>query len=308
MASHDERPLPGTVKPRRFIPRLHWELIVCGLRGHELVGTDARVIRPEDALLVVEQDGIRWHRCLRCDSWLPLSPPEHPTRETLPSREELELPLRGKALRDKIVLRLIALDRAFHFLVLGLLGAAVLLFAANKASLSGPFYKIMSDLGRSSGGGPFQNDKAGLSGELYKLFTLKTSTLDTAGFAILAFAVLEGVEGIGLWFQKRWAEYLTLIATAAFLPLEIWELTHKFTPFKLFAFVINVAIVAYLLWAKRLFGIRGGAAAEQAERQRDVGWEALERATPWLRGERPSVPQPTPRASAAASSAGSRPR
>ncbi len=41
--------------------------------------------------------------------------------------------------------------------------------------------------------------------------------------------------------------------------------------------------MVYLLWAKRLFGIRGGAAADEAERERDVGWAALERATPELR-------------------------
>ncbi|MEA2155916.1 MAG: hypothetical protein QOE11_2056, partial [Solirubrobacteraceae bacterium] len=38
--------------------------------------------------------------------------------------------------------------------------------------------------------------------------------------------------------------------------------------------------VAYLLWAKRLFGIRGGVAAESRERARDVGWPALERSAP----------------------------
>ena len=313
MASDDQErgwdppSLPGTVKPRRFLPKFHYELLACGLGGHELVGTDSREVRPEDAVLVVEQDGIRWYRCLRCDSWLPLPPPEHPTRDTLPSREELELPLRGRALRDKFVLRLIAVDRALHFVLLGLLGLAVLLLAANKASLSGSFYRVMSDIGRGSGAGPFQNDKAGLSGELYKLFTLKSSTLHLAGAALLVYAALEGTEAVGLWFAKRWAEYLTLVATALFLPLEIWELIHKFTPFKIIAFVINVAVVIYLLYAKRLFGLRGGAAAEKAERDRDMGWEALERTTPGFRnGGGVPVPHPSRAAGAspAASSAG----
>ena len=48
-----------------------------------------------------------------------------------PEREEIELPLRGKPLRDKLVLRLIALDRGFHFVVLCALGVLVLLFAAD---------------------------------------------------------------------------------------------------------------------------------------------------------------------------------
>jgi hypothetical protein len=52
------------------------------------------------------------------------------------------------------------------------------------------------------------------------------------------------------------------------------------TPFKIVAFAINIAIAAYLLWAKRLFGVRGGAEADERERRRDLGWDALERTAP----------------------------
>src|SRR6185312_12522817 len=90
--------------------------------------------------------GARWYRCLRCDSWLALSPPQTPTRELAQPREQIELPLRGKPLRDKVVLRLIALDRAFHFVVLVALGVLVLLFAADRATLRQTFYKVIADL------------------------------------------------------------------------------------------------------------------------------------------------------------------
>ena len=46
------------------------------------------------------------------------------------------------------------------------------------------------------------------------------------------------------------------------------------------ALVINLAVAAYLLYAKRLFGVRGGGRAERAEREADTGWTAIERATP----------------------------
>jgi hypothetical protein len=52
---------------------------------------------------------------------------------------------------------------------------------------------------------------------------------------------------------------------------------------------VNVAVVLYLLFAKRLFGIRGGAAAEHAQREHDTGWQALERATPWLAHPEPEA-------------------
>ncbi len=134
-----------------------------------------------------------------------------------------------------------------------------------------------------------QNDKVGLVGELNKLFSLRSSTLHLVGAGVLGYAVLEGVEAFGLWWQKRWAEYLTLIATALFLPLEVYEIIHKGSPLKVIALIVNLAVVVYLLFAKRLFGIRGGAAAEHAARERDMGWDALERATPWLAQPEPDA-------------------
>src|SRR5436305_3158595 len=229
MVEESPRPLPGTVKPKRFRPKLHYELIAVGFSGHELIGTDSAEVHPEDAVLVVQQEDVRWHRGLRCDSWLPLPPPQHASRRDLPARDEIELPLRGKALRDKIVLRIIAVDRAFHFLVLGLLGIAILLFASNREELRGPFYRVVAALQRGVGGGPVQSDQGGLTGELAKAFSLRSSTLHLVGAAVLSYGVLEGIEAVGLWLQKRWAEYLTLIATAVFLPLEVIEMVHHFT-------------------------------------------------------------------------------
>ena len=67
---------------------------------------------------------------------------------------------------------------------------------------------------------------------------------------------------MGLWLNKRWAEYLTFIATSLLIPYEIYELYLRVSVLKVVAFVLNVLVVAYLLYAKRLFGVRGGHAAE----------------------------------------------
>jgi uncharacterized membrane protein (DUF2068 family) len=270
---------PGTQKPRRFRPRFHWELLVCGVRGHELIGTDAARLRPEDAVVAREEHGVRWYRCVRCDSWVPLAPPAHPTRETPPAREEIELPLRGKALRDRIVLRIIAIDRAVHFVVLGALAVAVFLFASHEVRVRDWFYRVANAIqgGNSS---PDHVSGHGFLHSIEHIFTLKSSTLYAVAAAAAAYALLEGVEAVGLWYQKRWAEYLTFVATIAFIPYEIYELSRAVSPFKLVAFVVNIAIALYLLFAKRLFGLRGGGAAEERERKRDVGWEALERTAP----------------------------
>lgn len=272
---------PGTTPPRRFVPKLHYELLVCGLRGHELIGTDAAEIRPEDELVVFEDHGHRWHRCLRCDSWLPLANPTDPQRPYPPGRDEIKLPRRGKALRDRIVLRIIAVDRALHFLVLGLLGAAILLFAANRSQLRSTFYRVVDDLQRGVGGGPVQTGKhAGILKEFDRLFSLNSGHLELFAIAALVYATVEAIEAVGLWYEKRWAEYLTLLVTASFLPIEIKEILTKGTWFKVVAFILNVAVVVYLLRAKRLFGLWGGHRALEEQREKDMGWGALERAAP----------------------------
>jgi uncharacterized membrane protein (DUF2068 family) len=269
---------PGTTQPRRFLPKFHYELLVCGLRGHELIGTDAAELRPEDAVVARPGDhGLRWHRCLRCDSWLALPPPDRPTRRFPPVREEVAVPPRGKALRDKVVLRVIAVDRALHFVVLAVVAAAVFVFAARQAALRGTAYKVLEDIQNGLGGQPSGH---GLLHEVRRLFDVQTGTLTKIGLVLAAYAVLEGAEAVGLWFQKRWAEYLTFIATTALLPLEIYELSRTLSPLKIFTFLLNIAVVVYLLVAKRLFGLRGGARAEAAERARDSGWPAVDRATP----------------------------
>jgi uncharacterized membrane protein (DUF2068 family) len=272
---------PGTHPPPRPRRKIDWELVACGFGGHALAGIDATEVRPEDRLFAIDAPPIRWHRCLRCDSWVPLAPPDSPARPYPPDRDQIEVPLRGKALRDKVVLRLIAVDRVLHFLILTLLGGAVLLFAANEHSLRASFYRIVTDLQGGVAGGPVQTSgHVGILHELDKLFSLRSGRLREVGAALIVYGVLEGVEAVGLWYAKRWAEYLTFVATTILLPLEIYELSHKVSVLKVIGFLINVAIVIFLLYDKRLFGLRGGGAAEEAERARETGWEAIERATP----------------------------
>jgi uncharacterized membrane protein (DUF2068 family) len=271
---------PGTQTPRRFRPRLHWELLICSLRGHELVGTDVAELRAQDALFARgDALGGRWYRCLRCDSWLALRRPSRPAHAHPPNRRQIVLPLRGKPLRDKVVLRLIALDRAFHFLVLVALGVLVLVFSADRATLRHTVYKVVADL--QGGIAASQTHAAhGLLHDVDDAFTTSSTHLHLLGVVLLSYGLVEGIEAIGLWFQRRWAEYVTFVVTASLLPLEVYELANRASVLKAFTFAINVAVVVYLLRAKRLFGVRGGAAAERAQYAIDQGWIALERTAP----------------------------
>jgi uncharacterized membrane protein (DUF2068 family) len=270
----------GHTQPARWVPRFHYELITCGLRGHTLVGTDAEHVRPEDAVVVREtDDGLRWHRCVRCDAWVPLLIPTAPSRPYPPDRDQILLPLRGRPLRDRYVLRLIAVDRVVHFLVLAALAIGVVFFIDDRAALGGTFYRVL-DAVQGGVGGPNGIGGGGLLGEAEKAFTVSTTTLWLIGAALAGYAVLEGVEAVGLWRGRRWAEYLTFLATSLLLIPEVYELLGTVTATKIITLVINLAVVVYLLFAKRLFGLRGGGRAVHDEYAEDTGWSALERDFP----------------------------
>ncbi len=64
---------------------------------------------------------------------------------------------------------------------------------------------------------------------------------------VFVYAGLGMVEGIGLYLEKLWAEYLTAIITASFLPLEVMEIFHRITWPRLGIFAANLAVLVYLL-------------------------------------------------------------
>jgi uncharacterized membrane protein (DUF2068 family) len=67
------------------------------------------------------------------------------------------------------------------------------------------------------------------------------------GAAACVYAALFSIEGWGLWREKRWAEYFTVIVTASLIPIEIWEIVQHVTWLKVATLVANIAIVLYLL-------------------------------------------------------------
>jgi uncharacterized membrane protein (DUF2068 family) len=254
-------------------PSNRFELFTCAWRGHVLVGTDAAHVVEDDAAVVREIDGVRWHHCLRCFDWVALKPPVAPTRDRVPVRDDIELPLRGRLLRDRYVLRLIACDRAVHVAVLSVVAVIIFFVASDHAALQRDYTQIVEAFGGPSQAHPFL-------GHFKHLFTITSTHLYEAGAVVVAYGALEATEMVGLWFTKRWAEYLTLVATVVFIPFEIYELVSSVSILKLVTFVINVAIAVYLLWSKRLFGLHGGQRAEAQRLSSSVSWEALERSLP----------------------------
>jgi len=84
-----------------------------------------------------------------------------------------------------------------------------------------------------------------------------------ASVVAVVYAALLFTEGIGLWLQKRWAEYLTTVATALFIPIEVYELYERFTWVRIAILILNIFVVWYL-----------------STRLKDEKVEAIERSVP----------------------------
>jgi uncharacterized membrane protein (DUF2068 family) len=83
---------------------------------------------------------------------------------------------------------------------------------------------------------------------LVHLVTVDERTLRLLSVGSFLYAALFYTEGFGLFFDKRWAEYLTIVTTAGLIPFEVFELHRHVTAIKLEVLIANVAIVAYLVW------------------------------------------------------------
>jgi uncharacterized membrane protein (DUF2068 family) len=88
--------------------------------------------------------------------------------------------------------------------------------------------------------------------DLIDAHRLRQISVGTFGYSALALT-----EGIGLLLEKVWAEYLTLILTVSFLPWELYELVRRPDWFRLSLLIINLAVLAYLIWLLRRKNLLG---------------------------------------------------
>jgi uncharacterized membrane protein (DUF2068 family) len=88
---------------------------------------------------------------------------------------------------------------------------------------------------------------------LEKLPMVNDKKLKELSVGTFIYAALFLTEGTGLAFRKRWAEYFTIISTASFLPLEIYEIVRHAGVANIVALVVNIAVLVYLVWEIRRY-------------------------------------------------------
>jgi uncharacterized membrane protein (DUF2068 family) len=234
---------------------MDWSLLGCGAGGHVTFAPDEPGLR--ERLGHGTREGQAW-RCLRCGTFVIGEPTASGPADSAPKVR------RGTQVRSALILRIFAVERFLRALIFAALAIAIWRFSVSRLSLEQaydhalpPLKTLLRDLGFS-----VQHSK--ILGLLNKAFTTDPRILTYLALGCAAYAVIEVIEGVGLWLLKRWGEYFAMIATSVGLPFEIWDLSHKITWLRVVAFLINLGLVVYLVVTKRLFGVRGGKAAYEA--------------------------------------------
>lgn len=249
----------------RLVPkRWHNETWICSIKGHCVPAADAARLRDEDRALGYDTpEGLRYSRCLRCDLWVltPVPAAGKEAYEVIPPLDEIEMPRRGKPLQDAIVLRLIAIDRGVHAVLFGLLAIALIVIELQLPRIHTWAESVRDGLNSTIAETAQAGSHASLTRHLESLMNLESNEVKVLMFTAIAYALVEGIEAVYLWKERRWAEYLTVVATVGFIPFEVRELIDRVTVLRILALAVNVAILVWLIYAKRLFGLRGGEAA-----------------------------------------------
>jgi uncharacterized membrane protein (DUF2068 family) len=246
----------GRYPQSREEQKVDWSLFGCARKGHVTYAPDEPALR--DRLMASTAGGTAW-RCLRCGAFVTGGP-----HGTGPAAAAPLVP-RGQELRGELILRVFAVERFLRFLFLGAAAYGVWRFKYDRTGIQRAFghdlpaiRTLYTDLG-------FDFSHSKLLPFIQHSFTYTSRWLTLVAIALAAYALIELAESIGLWLARRWGEYLAMVATSVFLPLEIWDLTRgHITWLKVATFAINLLLVIYLVWTRRLFGVRGGKAAYEA--------------------------------------------
>ena len=234
---------------------MDWNLFGCARRGHVTYAPDEPQLRGR--LMAPTAGGTAW-RCLRCGGFVAGGPRGGGPAAAAP------LVRRGKELRSELILRVFAVERFLRFLIVGGAAYGAWRFRSDRAGIQRAYdhalpaiRALYTDLG-------FNVSHSKLLGLVHHAFALSPRLLTLLAAGLAVYALIELAEAVGLWLGQRWGEYLAAAATSIFLPYEIYDLTGKITWLRVAALVINLLLVAYLVWTRRLFGVRGGKTACEA--------------------------------------------
>jgi uncharacterized membrane protein (DUF2068 family) len=234
---------------------VNWNLLMCAVRPHVSYAPAEPAVRAR--LRAETPAGEAW-RCLRCGTFVPGPPTASGPAAAAPRVR------RDDELRSALILRAFAVERFLRGILFGFIAYAIWRFKYSRLSVEHAFNRdypevrsLLHELG-------YNIDRSGLVGLIRHTFTLDQRTLTWLAIGAAVYTMVEFLEAIALWGLRRWGEYFAFVATSAGIPYELYELAAKVTTLRLTAFLINVALLVYLVLSKRLLGARGGKPAYEA--------------------------------------------
>jgi uncharacterized membrane protein (DUF2068 family) len=198
----------------------------CARRGHILAHLSDAGVSALTGPIPGPSDAPDLLCCLRCGNWIEpdgvlvselLGTPDSPV-----DLSDLPLPARGAHGRRFGLLRLLAVERAARGSLM-LIGAIVIFqVASQRGSILSQIERLLlayRPLGQELG---VQLTGSWIVTEIEKYLGGNGNAFRLAGLGLLAYGIVQIVEGVGLWGGWRWAEYLATIATSLFIPLEVY--------------------------------------------------------------------------------------
>ncbi len=256
---------------------MDWSLYRCGRTGHITYAPEEPHLHEH---MRGETGATELWQCLRCGAYVPGEPHGTGPAADAPSVR------RGKQIRGDLILKLFAIERAIRFVLFGAVAFGVWRFA-NSRSIAQAINKdipIIRDFAKELG---FTLNHALLE-KIQSLLHFSSSNLRLLALGVTGLAIVSGIEAFALWQAKRWGEYFAMIVTSLGLPFEIYELSKAVTITKIILFVLNLLLVGYLVYSRRLLGARGGKEAYEARLRADSVLDEAEKAAAATRADQPA--------------------
>ena len=92
-----------------------------------------------------------------------------------------------------------------------------------------------------------------------KVDALQPHSVLVVALVSLGYAGMLLLEGVGLWLERSWAAYLTVISTSLLLPFELYEVIDRVSIVRVGVLLLNLVIVLYLLMQLKKRTLHSGA-------------------------------------------------
>jgi len=251
---------------------MDWSLYRCGRVGHITYAPDEPHLREH---MRGQTAAAELWQCLRCGTYVTDGPHGSGPAAHAPAIR------RGKQIRGDAILKLFAIERGIRFVIFGAVAYGIWRYA-NSHTIAQAVKKdipIVQTFAKQLG---FTLNHA-LLDKIQSLLHVSASNLRLLATGVTGLAVVSAIEAFALWQAKRWGEYFATIVTSLGLPFEIYELSKSVTVTKAILFTLNILLVAYLVYSRRLFGARGGKEAYEARLHAESVLDEAEKAAAALR-------------------------